>query len=172
MSSEPAPQRLQNPSPEPTAKPPRQKRIHQSAGDRKSPSPRGSKALKPTLGILDAQASHHLHDPVKDFPHRLSSQVLSLQDSTLRMHAVPDDHIDRPVAREYRQGGVQILQRRAQIRIREKDEITSRSMHAAADRKAFSTLSWWVSTFRSDRDLTAFSANPSVPIFARFDDDD
>jgi hypothetical protein len=41
-----------------------------------------------------------LHDPVEDFPHALSARVLALQDLTLRMHAIPDDQINRSVVRE------------------------------------------------------------------------
>jgi len=97
-----------------------------------------SKSLKSTLGIPDTQTGHIFCDAIKDFPHPLSALVLVEQDLSFRMLAIPHDHVNRWIFPKSLKAGIQILKWRAQIRIREKDKITPRTQHSAANRKAFS----------------------------------
>jgi hypothetical protein len=65
-----------------------------------------SKPFEPTLGVPDVQVCQHSDDPVKNPSHPLSAEVLSQQDMSFQVLAIPDEHIYGWIVPEFCNSGV------------------------------------------------------------------
>ena len=95
-----------------------------------------------------------------------------LQNPRFGVLTISDDYVERTVLAKPQKPGIQILERRAQIRIREENTVTARMQHSVPNSESLSSLFMMRQNYKMRIAFSSFFSQRESSVVARFDDDD